>query len=123
MAAQMAKRRAARVLESSVLATSWAAEESQTAGQVQKHLPVELVRTTATTILLHLFRKGAVNRQQSGRGFAYFPIYDARGLAARHMHHELDKVSGHEPALVRFAPAWAADGERALRELLDDGGG
>ncbi|MFI5867985.1 BlaI/MecI/CopY family transcriptional regulator [Streptomyces sp. NPDC051546] len=123
MAEGAAERRGAGELEASVLATLWAADGPRTAGQVQRSLPVELARTTVTTILSRLFEKGTVGRERSGRGFAYFPVQDAHGLTARRMHHELDKDSDRQTVLARFVSDLGPEDERILRDLLDGGGG
>lgn len=122
MAEAAAERRGAGELEASVLAALWAADGPRTAGQVQRSLPVELARTTVTTILSRLFEKGTVGRERSGRGFAYFPVQDAHGLTARRMHHELDKDSDRQSVLARFVSDLGPEDERILRDLLESGG-
>ncbi|MEV7427457.1 MULTISPECIES: BlaI/MecI/CopY family transcriptional regulator [unclassified Streptomyces] len=123
MAEGAAERRGAGELEASVLAALWAADGPRTAGQVQRGLPVELARTTVTTILSRLFEKGTVGRERSGRGFAYFPVQDAHGLTARRMHHELDKDTDRQTVLARFVSDLGPKDERILRDLLESGGG
>ncbi|MFF1498099.1 BlaI/MecI/CopY family transcriptional regulator [Streptomyces sp. NPDC058304] len=123
MAEGAAERRGSGELEASVLAALWAADGPRTAGQVQRRLPVELARTTVTTILSRLFEKGTVGRERSGRGFAYFPVQDAHGLTARRMHHELDKDTDRQTVLARFVSDLGPEDERILRDLLEGGGG
>ncbi|SEE44532.1 Predicted transcriptional regulator [Streptomyces sp. 2131.1] len=123
MAEHAAERRAAGELEASVLAALWAADGPQTAGQVQGSLAVELARTTVTTALTRLHEKGAVGRERSGRGFAYFPVRDAHGLTAQRMHHELDKDHDRPTALARFVSDLDPEDERILRDLLGNGDG
>ncbi|MEV6735261.1 BlaI/MecI/CopY family transcriptional regulator [Streptomyces sp. NPDC051364] len=123
MAEGAAERRGSGELEASVLAALWAADGPRTAGQVQRSLPVELARTTVTTILSRLFEKGTVGRERSGRGFAYFPVQDAHGLTARRMHHELDKDTDRQTVLARFVSDLGPEDERILRDLLEGGGG
>ncbi|MFB8084969.1 BlaI/MecI/CopY family transcriptional regulator [Streptomyces sp. NPDC055992] len=123
MAEHAAERRAAGELEASVLAALWAADGPQTAGQVQNNLAVELARTTVTTALTRLHAKGAVGRERSGRGFAYFPIRDTHGLTAQRMHHELDKDHDRHSVLARFVSDLDPEDERILRDLLGNGGG
>lgn len=118
-----AERRAAGELEASVLAALWAADGPQTVGQVQKSLAAALARTTVTTALTRLHAKGAVGRERSGRGFAYFPVRDTHGLTAQRMRHELDKDHDRPTALARFVSDLDPEDERILRELLGDGGG
>ncbi|MEU9204903.1 BlaI/MecI/CopY family transcriptional regulator [Streptomyces sp. NPDC048332] len=123
MAEGAAERRAAGELEASVLATLWAADGPRTVGQVQHSLAVELARTTVTTALSRLFAKGAVGRERSGRGFAYFPVRDAHGLTAQRMHHELDKDHDRQTVLARFVSDLDPEDERILRDLLGRGDG
>jgi predicted transcriptional regulator len=114
-----AERRPAGELEASVLAALWSAGVPQTAGQVQRSLPMPLARTTVATILSRLHEKGTVVRERSGRGYAYSPTQDAHGLTALRMHHELDKDSDRETVLARFVSQLGPEDERVLKELLD----
>ncbi|MGY3684973.1 BlaI/MecI/CopY family transcriptional regulator [Streptomyces sp. TE33382] len=122
MTERSAERRGAGALEASVLAALWAADGPQTAGQVQRSLTGELARTTVTTILSRLFEKGAVGRERSGRGFAYFPVQDTHGVTARRMHHELDKDTDRHTVLARFVSDLGPEDERILRDLLGGDG-
>jgi predicted transcriptional regulator len=120
-----AGRRPSGELEASVLAALWAAGgRALTPADVQRELGRELARTTVTTILARLHEKGTVSRRRSGRGYAYLPVQDSPGLAARRMRSELDK-SGQDArgtVLARFVSELGPDDERLLRELLVDGG-
>jgi predicted transcriptional regulator len=116
-----AERRPAGELEASVLAVLWSASAPQNAAQVRRSLPVRLARTTVATILSRLHEKGAVERERSGRGYAYSPTQDTHGLTARRMHHELDKDSDRDVVLARFVSQLSADDERTLKELLEAG--
>jgi predicted transcriptional regulator len=113
------ERRPAGELEASVLAALWAADEPQTARQIQRAVPMDLARTTVATILSRLHEKGAVSRRRSGRGYAYSPAQDTHGLTARRMHLELDKDSNREVVLARFISQLGTEDERVLRELLE----
>jgi predicted transcriptional regulator len=119
--ANASARRPSGELEASVLAALWAADgRALTPADVQRDLGTALARTTVTTILARLYEKGSVSRTRSGRGYAYLPVQDSPGLAARRMRTELDK-SGQDDrgtVLARFVSQLGPDDERLLRELL-----
>ncbi|MBM9505236.1 BlaI/MecI/CopY family transcriptional regulator [Actinacidiphila acididurans] len=131
MADANAARRPSGELEASVLAALWAAGgRALTPADVQRDLGMELARTTVTTILARLYEKGSVSRTRAGRGYAYLPVQDSPGLAARRMRSELDKSAQDDrgTVLARFVSGLGPDDEALLRALLaeepggDDGG-
>ncbi|MEU0050379.1 BlaI/MecI/CopY family transcriptional regulator [Streptomyces sp. NPDC006184] len=113
------ERRPAGELEAAVMAALWAAGTPLTPGRVQQELAADLARTTVTTILSRLHEKGAVDREQHGRGYAYYPVHDAAGLTARRMHGELDRDTDRETVLARFVAQLSPDDEQVLRRLLE----
>jgi predicted transcriptional regulator len=120
-----ASRRPSGELEASVLAALWAAAGSPlTPADVQRELGSALgstlARTTVTTILARLHEKGSVSRTRSGRGYAYLPVQDSPGLAARRMRSELDKSAEDDRGVVlaRFVSELNPDDEALLRSLL-----
>ncbi|WP_433890200.1 BlaI/MecI/CopY family transcriptional regulator [Streptomyces sp. CA-111067] len=123
--ANAAARRPSGELEASVLAALWAADgRALTPADVQRELGAALARTTVTTILARLHEKGSVSRTRSGRGYAYLPVQDSPGLAARRMRTELDKSAEDDrgTVLARFVSQLDPDDERVLRELLAEAG-
>jgi predicted transcriptional regulator len=123
-----AGRRPAGELEASVLAALWAAGgRPLTPADVQRDLDAalnaNLARTTVTTILARLHEKGSVSRTRSGRGYAYLPVQDSPGLAARRMRTELDKSARDDRGVVlaRFVSELGPDDEALLRSLLASG--
>lgn len=125
-----AGRRPSGELEASVLAALWAADgQALTPADVQRELGTSLgsalARTTVTTILARLHEKGSVSRTRSGRGYAYLPVQDSPGLAARRMRTELDKSAEDDrgTVLARFVSQLDPDDERLLRELLAQAAG
>ncbi|WP_405775329.1 BlaI/MecI/CopY family transcriptional regulator [Streptomyces sp. NBC_00859] len=122
MSGSSAGRRPAGVLEASVVAALWAADAPLSPGQVRRLLALPLARTTVTTILARLHRKGVVGRERSGRGFVYVPLQDAQGLTAIRMHRALESGGDRRTVLARFVADLSSDDERLLRELLNDGG-
>ncbi len=116
-----AGRRPSGELEASVLAALWAAGGAAlTPADVQRELGTSLARTTVTTILTRLHEKGAVSRTRAGRGYAYVPVADSPGLAARRMRTELDKSAQDDrgTVLARFVSELGPADEQLLRELL-----
>jgi predicted transcriptional regulator len=121
MAESHAARRPSGELEASVLAALWAAGgRALTPADVQHDLGTELARTTVTTILARLYEKGSVTRVRAGRGYAYLPVQDSPGLAARRMRTELDKSADDDrgTVLARFVSGLGPDDEALLRALL-----
>lgn len=118
-----AARRPSGELEASVLAALWAAGgRALTPSDVQRDLGTALARTTVTTILGRLYEKGSVTRVRHGRGYAYLPVQDSPGLAARRMRTELDKSAEDDrgTVLARFVSELSPDDEALLRTLLAD---
>lgn len=115
------RRRPAGQLEDEVLATLWASDEALTPGQVQQRIADRsLAYTTVLTILARLFDKGVVERERAGRAFAYRPVLDRAGLAARQMRALLDRTGDRTDVLARFVSGLSADDERVLADLLRD---
>jgi len=116
-----AARRPSGELEASVLAALWAAAgRALTPADVQRDLGTDLARTTVTTILARLYEKGSVSRTRAGRGYAYLPVQDSPGLAARRMRTELDKSAQDDrgTVLARFVSELNPSDEALLRALL-----
>jgi predicted transcriptional regulator len=121
-----AARRPSGELEASVLAALWAADgRALTPAEVQRDLGADLARTTVTTILARLHEKGSVSRTRAGRGYAYLPVQDSPGLAARRMRTELDKSGSDDrgTVLARFVSGLDATDEALLRTLLREAEG
>lgn len=111
-------RRARGELEAEVLATLWAAEAALTAADVQQRLGTGLAYSTVVTILSRLFTKGTLEREHQGRAYAYRPVADEPGLAARRMLRVLDGEQDRARVLARFVSDLSEEDERAIRELL-----
>lgn len=111
-------RRARGELEAEVLATLWAADTALTAADVQQRLGTGLAYSTVVTILSRLHTKGTLDREQHGRAYAYRPVADEPGLAARRMLQVLDAERDRAQVLARFVSDLSQEDERAIRELL-----
>ena len=115
-------RRPAGGLEAEVLAALWAIGRPLTPREVQRELGGELAYTTVMTTLTRLHDKGAVDRQRSGRAYAYTPVLDQAGIAASRMREMLDDGQDRRAVLAHFVDSLSAQDERLLSELLRDAG-
>ncbi|GHF39012.1 MULTISPECIES: BlaI/MecI/CopY family transcriptional regulator [Streptomyces] len=112
------RRRANGALEGEVLAALQRAGVPLTPREVQDTLPGELTYSTVVTILSRLHAKEVLTRTPRGRAYAYVPVTDEAGLAARGMHRILDARPDREAVLARFAGGLTAADAVLLRELL-----
>jgi predicted transcriptional regulator len=92
-----------------------------TTGQVIERLGGGLAYSTVVTILTRLHAKRQLTRTPRGRAFAYAPVADEAGLAARRMRGYLDGRPDRAAVLTRFVGDLTADDEDLLRQLLDTG--
>ena len=123
MTGERPARRPAGGLEAEVLAALWAIGRPLTPREVQRELGGELAYTTVMTTLTRLHDKGAVDRQRSGRAYAYTPVLDQAGIAASRMRGMLDDGQDRRAVLAHFVDSLSAQDERLLSELLRDAGG
>jgi predicted transcriptional regulator len=114
------RRRGPGELEAEVLATLWGTREALTAGEVQPRLATALSYSTVVTILSRLHAKGMLGRQQRGRAYAYRPVSDEPGLAARRMRQVLETEENRQQVLVRFVSELSDEDERLLRLLMSE---
>lgn len=106
-----------------MLATLWSARIALTAGEVQARLASPLAYSTVVTILSRLHTKGTLDREQHGRAYAYRPVSDEPGLAARRMRQVLDGEANRQQVLARFVSDLSDEDELVLRRLLSAGPG
>jgi predicted transcriptional regulator len=111
-------RRAAGELEAATLAVLQSAGLPLTPGQVRDRLGCGLAYTTVVTILSRLHAKGVLTRLKTGRAYAYAPVADEPGLAARRMHGVLDARADREIVLTRFVSGLSPADEQLLRRVL-----
>ncbi|MGW4482924.1 BlaI/MecI/CopY family transcriptional regulator [Amycolatopsis sp. NPDC004368] len=117
------ERRAPGELEAEVLGVLWDVGRPVSATEVQERLGGALAYTTVVTILSRLFEKGVATREKRGRSFAYRPVDDEPGLAARRMRKVLDAEADRPGVLARFVSNLSAEDEQLLRDLLRENGG
>ncbi|WP_354645172.1 BlaI/MecI/CopY family transcriptional regulator [Kitasatospora camelliae] len=110
-------------LEAEILAVLHrAAPEAATPGEVLERLgDARLAYTTVVTALTRLHGKGLLRRAKRGRAFAYTPVADESGLAARRMSKVLDGRADREAVLAHFVDELSDADEELLRRLLDSG--
>ena len=89
-------------------------------GQVRDRLDADLAYTTVVTILSRLHDKGVLERCKVGRAYAYAPVADEPGLAARRMARVLDEEKDREAVLARFVSTLSESDEELLRKMLGD---
>ena len=113
-------RRGAGELEAAALAALQAAGTALTPGQVRERLGGRLAYTTVVTILSRLHAKGVLSRVRTGRAYAYAPVADEPGLAARRMRGVLEAEDNREAVLARFVSGLSPADERLLRRMLGE---
>jgi predicted transcriptional regulator len=113
-------RRAAGALEAEVLAVLQAAGSPLTPSEVRERLGSRLAYTTVVTILSRLHAKGVLTRSRAGRAFAYAPVADEAGLAARRMQGVLENEDDREAVLARFVSGLTPADEQLLRRMLGE---
>jgi predicted transcriptional regulator len=111
-------RRGPGELEAEVLSTLWSAHVPLTAAEVRTRLGRPLSYSTVVTILSRLHTKGALDREHHGRAYAYRPVSDESGLAARRMRQVLDAGSDRHEVLARFVSDLSEEDEQVLLTLL-----
>jgi predicted transcriptional regulator len=117
------RRRASGQLEAEILAVLHRADGPLTAGDVAERLNGPLAYTTVVTILGRLHTKRQLTRVPRGRAYAYAPVADPAGLAARRMRGLLDERTDRKDVLARFVDGLTAADEDLLRRLLGPGAG
>lgn len=118
-----ARKKANGVLAGEVLAVLQAAPAALTPAQVMARLRDDLAYSTVVTTLSRLYDKGVLRRTPRGRAYAYTPVTDGPGLAARRMRQTLEGEPDRETVLLRFIDDLSPDDEDLLRRLLADGQG
>jgi predicted transcriptional regulator len=116
--AKTERRRASGQLEAEILAVLQQAGSPLTPGEVSDRLASDLAYTTVVTILSRLHAKGVLMRSRSHRAYAYVPVADESGLAARRMRQVLDGETDREAVLEHFVSDLSERDEQLLRNLL-----
>ena len=114
-------------LERDVLACLAAAGRALSPGEVRAELGDDLAYTTVMTTLSRLHAKGALSRQQAGRGYVYAlpggPDGAQASMTAHRMLQLLDTGGDRAGVLSRFVADLRPEDEELLTGLLADGTG
>ena len=107
-------------LENQVLGVLWADGGALTPRDVHDALgaPRGLAYTTTMTILVRLWRKGLLDRERSGRSYAYRPKISQEERAAARMSDVLASSGDHSLALNHFVQSLPADQLSELRDVI-----
>ena len=116
--ARQGERRAFGELEGEVLAALWAAPGPLVPAEVQSAVGGDLAYTTVMTILVRLHEKGLIERQKSGRAFAYRPVVTENDVVADQVRRLLDRGHSRTAVLQGLVEGLAPGDEKLLRELL-----
>ncbi|GHJ40446.1 BlaI/MecI/CopY family transcriptional regulator [Streptomyces sp. TS71-3] len=117
-------KRANGAREAEILGLLQDAREALTPGEVTERLGDELTYSSVVTILTRMHTKQLLTRTPRGRAYAYAPVTDGPGFAARRMRTVLEERPDREAVLARFADGLSATDADLLRQLLggEDGG-
>ncbi|WP_327049089.1 BlaI/MecI/CopY family transcriptional regulator [Microbispora sp. NBC_01189] len=89
-----------------------------TPGEVAERLGGEPTYSTVVTILTRLYAKQLLVRHSRGRAYAYAPVTDEDGFAARRMRSVLEERPDRQAVLARFADGLSPSDADLLRRLL-----
>ncbi|MGY4997221.1 BlaI/MecI/CopY family transcriptional regulator [Streptomyces sp. 900105245] len=104
--------------EAEVLDLLLRADGALTPGEVAQRLGGELTYSSVVTILTRMHAKQLLDRTRRGRAYAYAPVTDDPGFAARRMRTVLEERPDREAVLARFADSLSARDADLLRQLL-----
>ncbi|MEU9890977.1 BlaI/MecI/CopY family transcriptional regulator [Sphaerisporangium sp. NPDC051011] len=104
--------------EAEILDLLQRAGDALTPGEVAERLGGEPTYSTVVTILTRMHAKQLLTRSPRGRAYAYTPVTDDPGFAARRMRTVLEERSDREAVLARFADGLSSADADLLRQLL-----
>ncbi|MDQ0993565.1 BlaI/MecI/CopY family transcriptional regulator [Streptomyces sp. V3I7] len=104
--------------EAEILAVLHQSGGALTPGEVTERLGDGLTYSTVVTILTRMNAKELLTRTPRGRAYAYAPVTDDAGFAARRMRSVLEERPDREAVLARFADALSDTDADLLRQLL-----
>lgn len=107
-------------LENQVLGVLWSRGGSLTPRDVHDALGAArgLAYTTTMTIVVRLWHKGVLERERSGRSYAYRPKISQEARAAARMSDLLASSGDHSLALNHFVQSLPADELSELRNVI-----
>jgi predicted transcriptional regulator len=77
-----------------------------------------LAYTTVMTVLVHLWKKGLLERRKDGRAYVYHPVQTREEWTASRMSELLAIATNRTEALVHFVAEMGATDRDQLRRLL-----
>jgi predicted transcriptional regulator len=107
-------------LAAEVLSVLQSAERALTPGEVIERLGGDLAYSTVVTTLSRLHAKGTLTRTRRSRAYAYAPVADAAGMAARRMRQVLEGEPDRDAVLTRFVGELPPRDEALVRRLFGD---
>ncbi len=113
-----APKRANGAREAEILDLLQRAEGALTPGEVTERLGDDLTYSSVVTILTRMHTKGLLTRAARGRAYAYAPVTDDAGFAARRMRGVLEERPDRAAVLARFADELSDHDADLLRQLL-----
>lgn len=111
-------KRANGAREAEILDLLQRADGALTPGEVTERLGDDLAYSSVVTILTRMHTKGLLTRTARGRAYAYAPVTDDAGFAARRMRSVLEERPDREAVLARFADELSDHDAGLLRQLL-----
>ncbi|MBI0300385.1 BlaI/MecI/CopY family transcriptional regulator [Streptomyces sp. PRKS01-29] len=105
--------------EAEILELLHRADGALTPREVTERLGNELAYNSVVTILTRMHTKQLLTRTPRGRAYAYAPVTDDPGFAARRMRSVLEERSDRQDVLARFADGLSTTDADLLRQLLD----
>lgn len=99
----------------------WDSDAWLTPGDVQTLLPEErrVEYTTVMTVMARLWKKGRLERERSGRAYAYRPVRSRTEHAASRMEEILDLAGDRSSALAQFAEHLSTSERKRLKDFLE----
>jgi predicted transcriptional regulator len=94
------------------------ANAALTPAEVRDALGDDLAYTTVMTVMGRLATKGLLQRERSGRGYAYNAITNTADLTALQMQKLLESQEDHAAVLTRFVGALRPGDEALLAEVI-----
>lgn len=108
------------VLESAVMGILWETREGLTPREVHTRLKPrhDVAYTTVTTVVTRLWKKGLLERRESGKSFVYTPSETQEQNTARRMEELLDLAADRGAVLNRFVGQLSDDDIRFLKDEI-----
>ena len=114
----MNERRAIGALEDEIMSYLWVVDSPSTPAEVHASVAPELAYTTIMTVLTRLWQKGLLDRERTGRAFAYRPTRSEADHRAEEMQATLADAANRDAVLSSFVDALDTNDLSVLKKLL-----